>query len=97
MRATQRLFRLSDNHVLMVACRDLVAFADLVFRDPDSSVAQPTTTALEAAKEIEFPFPCGCQDKHGAKDIFAPEVICDTHQAIAAAISKYAVHMQEDQ
>jgi hypothetical protein len=46
MRTTQRLFDLSDNHILMVACRDLAALADR------SGTATPSTAAQDAAKEV---------------------------------------------
>lgn len=54
-----------------------------------SHYAAPTTaeSSVQRARSIQFPFPCGCLERHSAKGITVEEFTCDTHLAIAALLT----------
>ncbi len=49
----------------------------------------------QVARQIRFPFPCGCQDEHTVNGFTAPQHTCDAHQAIAAALTEARQQQRE--
>lgn len=45
-----------------------------------------TCDAVQHARAIRLPFPCGCLDRYSAKGMTVEEYTCEMHRAIAAAI-----------
>lgn len=56
---------------------------------------QPTEKHKEEAREIRLPFPCGCLDAHTGGGMTVREYTCETHRAIASALSSRDTEIRE--
>jgi len=54
----------------------------------DKARADAIGEAIAVVEKIPLPFPCGCQERHEAGGVIAPEVTCRTHRTIAAALEQ---------